>query len=289
MNVVSRIDELRKIRRSQKGSVGLVPTMGFLHDGHLSLVRQAREENSFVVVSIFVNPTQFGPSEDLSSYPRDLDRDLLLLAQEGVDLVWNPTPEIMYPSSYQTWVQVENLTKTLEGAQRPGHFRGVTTIVAKLFNAVSPDRAYFGQKDAQQAVVIRRMVKDLNFPIEIILCPIVREPDGLALSSRNTYLNNAQRKSAPILYKALTEAKRVYQDRELRDADQLTNLVLSIIQTEPLAEVQYVSISDLETLEELHGDFAAGLLSLAVYFGRTRLIDNILLADEERENHAINH
>lgn len=289
MNVVSRIDELRKIRHSQKGSVGLVPTMGFLHDGHLSLVREAREENSFVVVSIFVNPTQFGPSEDLSSYPRDLDRDLLLLAEEGVDLVWNPTPEIMYPSSYQTWVQVENLTKTLEGAQRPGHFRGVTTIVAKLFNAVSPDRAYFGQKDAQQAVVIRRMVKDLNFPIEIILCPIVREPDGLALSSRNTYLNNAQRKAAPILYKALTEAKRVYQDRELRDADQLTNLVLSIIQTEPLAEVQYVSISDLETLEELHGDFAAGLLSLAVYFGRTRLIDNILLADEERENHVINH
>jgi pantoate--beta-alanine ligase len=193
MQTVISLPDLRSARLSFTGTVGLVPTMGYLHEGHLSLIRRAREECDHVVVSIFVNPTQFGPKEDLSKYPRDLERDLSLI-EPYTDLVWIPTAEIMYPQGYQTWVEVEAMTRPLEGAMRPGHFRGVTTVVAKLFNAVQPQRAYFGQKDAQQAAVIRQMVRDLNFPIEIVVCPIVREPDGLAMSSRNVYLDPSSAK-----------------------------------------------------------------------------------------------
>jgi pantoate--beta-alanine ligase len=276
MKVVTTLDDLRTARRQLNGSIGLVPTMGYLHDGHLSLVHNARLENSSVVATIFVNPTQFGPSEDLGSYPRDLPRDLALLENAGVDLVWTPTPEDMYPPHYQTWVNVEQLTGLLEGGQRPGHFRGVTTVVAKLFNSVQPTRAYFGQKDAQQAVVIRRMVVDLNFPIEIVVCPIVREPDGLAMSSRNTYLDEDQRQAATVLYRALTAAAQAYERGE-HSAQALRERMLRVLSGEQLAQPQYVSVANPVTLQELEGDVDQALLSMAVFVGKTRLIDNMLL------------
>jgi pantoate--beta-alanine ligase len=250
--------------------------MGYLHEGHLSLIRRAREDCEHVAVSIFVNPTQFGPKEDLSKYPRDLERDLSLIEPLGVDLVWMPTAEIMYPSGYQTWVEVETVTRPLEGAMRPGHFRGVTTVVAKLFNAVQPQRAYFGQKDAQQATVIRQMTRDLNFPIEIVVCPIVREPDGLAMSSRNVYLEPAQRKAATVLYRALNAARNVYQNGE-RDAEGLRQMMREVIASEPLAQMQYVSCADYDTLQELDTVTGKTLLSMAVFLGKTRLIDNLVL------------
>jgi len=276
MMIVSTIDELRSARAILDEPVGLVPTMGFLHEGHLSLVRHADEECASVVVSIFVNPTQFGLNEDLAAYPRDMERDLRLLEELGVDLVWTPTPEIMYPNGYQTWVEVETLTKSLEGAQRPGHFRGVTTVVSKLFNGVLPAKAYFGQKDAQQAAVIRRMTLDLNFPLEVMVCPIVRESDGLAMSSRNTYLNEEQRQAATVLYRALNAAKDSYEAGE-RDAERLRILVRETIAAEPLAEMQYVSCADYDTLEELETVSGKALLSMAVFVGKTRLIDNVIL------------
>jgi pantoate--beta-alanine ligase len=249
--------------------------MGYLHEGHLSLVRRAREESDHVAVSIFVNPTQFGPKEDLAKYPRDLERDMRLI-EPYTDLLWTPTPEIMYPEGYQTWLEVETMTRPLEGAMRPGHFRGVTTIVAKLFNGVQPDRAYFGQKDAQQAAVIRRMVRDLNFPIEVVVCPIVREPDGLAMSSRNVYLDPLQRQAATILSRSLREAKQAYDNGE-RDAGMLRQIMKDVLATEPLADVQYVSCADYETLEELENVERKALLSMAVFIGKTRLIDNFVL------------
>jgi pantoate--beta-alanine ligase len=229
-----------------------------------------------VVVSIFVNPTQFGPKEDLSKYPRDLNRDLGLIEPLGVDLVWMPTAEVMYPKGYQTWVEVETVTRPLEGAMRPGHFRGVTTVVAKLFNGVQPQRAYFGQKDAQQSAVIRQMTRDLNFPIEIVVCPIVREPDGLAMSSRNVYLDAEERKAATVLYRSLNAAKNVYLNGE-RDAEELRRIMREVIATEPLAQMQYVSCADYDTLEELETVTGKTLLSMAVFLGKTRLIDNIVL------------
>jgi len=253
-----------------------VPTMGYLHEGHLSLIRRARQECDHVVVSIFVNPTQFGPKEDLSKYPRDLERDLSLIEPLGVDLVWMPTTEIMYPKRYQTWVEVETVTRPLEGAMRPGHFRGVTTVVAKLFNGVQPQRAYFGQKDAQQAVVIRQMTRDLNFPIEIVVCPIVREPDGLAMSSRNVYLDAEERKAATVLYRSLKAARNLYENGE-RNAEELRRLMREVIATELLAQMQYVSCADYDTLEELETVSGKTLLSMAVFLGKTRLIDNIVL------------
>jgi pantoate--beta-alanine ligase len=268
--------DLRAARLSFGGSVGLVPTMGYLHEGHLSLVRRAREESDHVIVSIFVNPTQFGPKEDLSKYPRDLDRDLSLLEPLGVDLVWMPTAEIMYPPGYQTWVEVEGITRPLEGSMRPGHFRGVTTVVAKLFNAVQPHRAYFGQKDAQQAAVIRQMTRDLNFPIEIVVCPIVREPDGLAMSSRNVYLDPDQRKAATVLSRSLRAAKEAYEDG-VRDAETLRQIMRDVLASEPLAQVQYVSCADYDTMEELETVTGKALLSMAVFMGKTRLIDNLIL------------
>lgn len=256
--------------------LGLVPTMGYLHEGHLSLVDQARDQNLSVITTIFVNPTQFGPQEDLDAYPRDIPRDLKLLEERGVDLVWMPENEEMYPPGFQTWVNVDKVTMPLEGKMRPGHFRGVTTIVAKLLNSTQPDTAYFGQKDAQQVVVLRRMVKDLNYPVTIVVSPIVRETDGLAMSSRNVYLDPDERQAATVLYRALISAERAFKDGK-RDADQLRGLTSKIILNEDLADLQYVSCADVDTLDELSGEITTGLLSLAVYIGKTRLIDNILL------------
>ena len=258
MKVVTTIPELRAARLALPGPVGLVPTMGYLHAGHISLAHRARLECASLVASIFVNPTQFGPNA------------------AGVDLVWTPTPEDMYPPDFQSWVTVEGLTRPLEGQVRPGHFRGVTTVVAKLFNAVRPDKAYFGQKDAQQVAVIRRMVKDLDFPIEIVVCPIVREPDGLAMSSRNVYLNPKERQAATVLFRSLSAAKSIYDSGE-RDAEKLRALVRETAAAESLACLQYVSCADYDTLEELETMGGKGLLSMAVYVGKTRLIDNLVL------------
>ncbi len=278
MKTAESTETLRKMVSSLKRPLGLVPTMGYLHEGHLSLVQQARKDCKSVAASIFVNPTQFSPTEDLGSYPRDQENDLALLEKEGVDLVWLPSVEEMYPPDFQTWVTVEELTQKLEGLERPGHFRGVTTVVAKLFHAFQPDRAYFGQKDAQQCIVIQRMVKDLNLPIEIIVCPTVREPDGLAMSSRNSYLNAKERKAAIVLYRALMEAQKVFEDGE-HDADALREKMLSKLAGEPLARTQYVSVADPETLNELEGTISRALLSMAVYVGGTRLIDNVVLGE----------
>ena len=276
MQTVTTLPELRTARQILAGPVGFVPTMGFLHAGHISLVERARAECRSVAASIFVNPTQFGPNEDLTKYPRDLPRDLRLLETAGVDLVWTPTPEIMYPAGFQSWVTVDGLTRTLEGEVRPGHFRGVTTVVAKLFQAVGPDKAYFGQKDAQQAAVIRQMVKDLDFPVEIVVCPIVREADGLAMSSRNVYLNTEERKAATVLFRSLSAAKSAFDSGE-REAEKIRALVREIIAAEPLARLQYVSCADYDTLEELEQVIGKALLSMAVYLGKTRLIDNFVI------------
>lgn len=276
MILTTTLEELASARALLEDPVGLVPTMGYLHEGHLSLARRARQECRGAAASIFVNPTQFGPNEDLAKYPRDLERDLRLLEEAEVDLVWTPTAEIMYPPGYQTWVDVAEVSLPLEGAQRPGHFRGVATVVSKLFNAVRPAKAYFGQKDAQQAAVIRRMTRDLNMPVEIVVCPIVREPDGLAMSSRNVYLTPEQRKAAPVLYRALQSAKDLYDTGE-RGAEALRQCMLKVLQGEPLAQVQYVSCADHETLKELDQATGKTLLSMAVFFGKTRLIDNVVL------------
>jgi pantoate--beta-alanine ligase len=278
MNTVTSLNELLLARANLVEPVGLVPTMGYLHDGHLSLVRQARKECASVIASIFVNPTQFGPTEDLGAYPRDLPRDLQLLANEDVDLVWTPSVDDMYPTGYQTWVTVEEVTARLEGSQRPGHFRGVATVVAKLFNVTLPQRAYFGQKDAQQVVVIRRMVQDLNMPVQIVVCPIVREADGLAMSSRNVYLSVVERQAATVLYRALQAAEGAYKRGE-SSAGKLRQVMQAVLAETRLARPQYVSCADPETLEELDRVDERALLSMAVYFGRTRLIDNLLLPE----------
>lgn len=276
MKVVTTLDDLRHACAALAEPMGLVPTMGYLHDGHLSLVRRARTECASVAASIFVNPAQFGPSEDLAAYPRDLARDLALLEEAGVDLVWTPTAEIVYPAGFQTWVTVEEMARPLEGAHRPGHFRGVATVVAKLFNAFQPQRAYFGQKDAQQAAVIRQMTRDLDFPVEVVICPTVREQDGLAMSSRNAYLSQEQRAAAPVLFRALSAAAMAWAAGQ-RDAEDLRQLMAGIIDAEPLARRQYVSVADPVTLQELEGPVADALLSMAVVVGTTRLIDNLVL------------
>jgi pantoate--beta-alanine ligase len=276
MKVVESIEDLRLERKGLANPVGLVPTMGYLHEGHLSLVRRARAECAGVIVSIYVNPTQFGPREDLAKYPRDLQRDLKLLEAEGVDLVWTPSDETMYPDGYQTWVEVEKITKVLEGAIREGHFRGVATVVSKLFNATLPEKAYFGQKDAQQAVVIRRMKRDLNFPIEIVVCPTVREPDGLAMSSRNIYLNPEERKAAVILSQGLFKAVEAFKNGE-HEAALLRKVVIETIASESKVNVQYISCADPDTLQEQEGKVNRALISLAAMVGKTRLIDNVIL------------
>jgi len=277
MKVVTTLREFQTARATLQGTVGFVPTMGYLHDGHLSLARLARESCGSVVASIFVNPTQFAPTEDLSSYPRDLDRDLELLEKEGVDLVLAPSDnDEFYPAGYATWVDVAGITQKLEGASRPTHFRGVATIVSKLFNIVRPQRAFFGQKDAQQALVIRRLIRDLNFDIELILGPTIREPDGLAMSSRNAYLTPEQRAAAPILRRSLDRAEALYAGGE-RDGENIRHAMRDILQAEPLALPDYMSVADLDTLEELETITGKALVSLAVRFGSTRLIDNTVL------------
>jgi len=276
MKTVITIPELQQALAVLERPHGFVPTMGYLHEGHLSLVRRARQENATVVVSIFANPTQFGPDEDLDSYPRDIDQDLELLSGARADLVWIPSVQVMYPDGFQSWVEVEALTKVLEGAYRPTHFRGVTTVVAKLFNAVGPERAYFGQKDAQQAAVLKQMVRDLNFQVKMVICPIVREPDGLAMSSRNTYLTVEERQAALCLSRGLSKAQEAFQEG-IQDAELLRDIVRKEIDQEELAELQYVSCADPETLQELDGHVERCLVSMAVYVGRTRLIDNRLL------------
>ena len=276
MQVVKAIPEIRVLRQKIGGSVGFVPTMGYLHEGHLALVKRARAENSTVFVSIYVNPTQFGPREDFGAYPRDLDRDLDLLRGEGVDVVFVPSDEEMYPPEFSSWVDVEKVTEHLEGASRPRHFRGVSTVVVKLFNIVQPSRAYFGQKDAQQAAVIKRMVADLNMGLEIVVVPTVRESDGLAMSSRNVYLSPEERQAATVLFKALTLARQLWQGGG-KDAEDIRRQMTSLIQKEPLAQIDYVSIADANTLEELEAIDCPALASLAVRIGKTRLIDNALL------------
>jgi pantoate--beta-alanine ligase len=276
MKVIETIADMRRLRLELAEPVGFVPTMGYLHEGHLSLVRQARAENASVVVSIFVNPTQFGPQEDLDKYPRDPQRDLALLEKERTDIVFMPPVAEMYPPQFNSWVEVSGVTERLEGASRPGHFRGVTTVVAKLFNIVQPTRAYFGQKDAQQAVVIKKMVADLDMNLKVITLPTVREPDGLAMSSRNTYLNPEERKQAVVLYQALNLAQKLWAEAE-KDAKVIRQQMTDLIQKQPLAKIDYVSIADAETLDELDTVRPPALVSMAVRIGNTRLIDNVVL------------
>jgi len=252
-----------------------VPTMGALHEGHLSLVQRARADDDTVVVSIFVNPAQFGPSEDYARYPRDPDRDLALLRDVGTDLVFMPPVEEIYPQGFDTYVEVGKLAQVLEGASRPGHFRGVATVVAKLFNIVQPHRAYFGQKDAQQLAVIRRLTRDLGLPVEVVGLPTVREPDGLAMSSRNAFLSPEERKAALVLYRSLEAAQELWRSG-VRDASLIRQRMGEVLAGEPLARVDYVSVADAETLEELETVDRPALVSLAVRIGKTRLIDNIL-------------
>jgi len=276
MQVVGPIFEIRTLRQKLSGTVGFVPTMGYLHEGHLALVKQARIENSVVIVSIYVNPTQFGPREDFGAYPRDLNRDLELLRGGGVDIVFVPSDDEMYPPEFSSWVDVGKITERLEGTSRPGHFRGVATVVAKLFNIVQPSRAYFGQKDAQQVMVIKRMVVDLNMGTEVVVVPTVRESDGLAMSSRNIYLSPRERRAATILFKALTLARQLGRGGG-KDAEEIRRQMTALIQKEPLAQIAYASIADAETLEELNLIDRPALASLAVRIGKTRLIDNMPL------------
>jgi len=286
MKIIHTVEGVRAVRNGYiPQSVGLVTTMGYLHEGHLALVRQAKQDNERVVVTIFVNPKQFGPAEDLSRYPRDLDRDLALLHAEGVDLVFVPDDGVIYPADFQTVVEVTRLTQPLEGARRPTHFAGVTTVVAKLFNIVEPARAYFGQKDAQQAAVIRQMARDLNFNLEVIIGPTVREPDGLALSSRNKYLDAEQRATATALYRSLRAAEGLWS-AGVRDGATLRTAMMEVLSAEPLAKVEYVSAADPATLLEYESDIPPGdgvLLSMAVFVGQTRLIDNFLLTAGQGE------
>lgn len=279
MNIAVTIKEVREqVRewRKQGLSVGLVPTMGYLHEGHKSLIERAVTENDKVVVSVFVNPMQFGPTEDLESYPRDMDRDAALCENAGADLIFHPEPSEMYEDDFSSFVDMNTLTGGLCGKTRPIHFRGVCTVVAKLFNIVTPDRAYFGQKDAQQLAVIRHMVSDLSYGIEIVGCPIIREEDGLAKSSRNTYLNEEERKAALILSKSLKEGKKLVEAGE-KDASVIKKVITDKINTEPLAKIDYVEVVDWKTLEPVETIEAPILTAIAVYIGKTRLIDNFII------------
>jgi pantoate--beta-alanine ligase len=279
VQLLTTIAAFRAARAALGGTLGLVPTMGYLHEGHLELVRRARAENDAVAVTIFVNPTQFGRNEDLARYPRDLPRDLALLEGVGADLAFAPEAAEIYPPHYATTIDVGPIAAPLEGALRPGHFQGVATVVCKLFNITIPQRAYFGQKDAQQTLVIRRMMIDLNLPVELVICPTVREADGLAMSSRNVYLSPEDRHAAPVVYAALQEAARRYAAGE-RSAEALRAVMRATLAREPRANPQYVSIADLETLQELDQIERGALASLAVFFGTTRLIDNLILGGE---------
>lgn len=276
VNTVEQVREEVRSWRKEGLSVGLVPTMGFLHEGHKSLIDKAVEENDKVVVSVFVNPTQFGPNEDFESYPRDMEKDAALCEGAGAALIFHPEPSDMYLDGYSTFVDMDTLTKGLCGKTRPTHFRGVCTVVSKLFNIVCPDKAYFGQKDAQQLAVIKHMVRDLNFGLEIVGCPIIREDDGLAKSSRNTYLNSDERKAATVLNKALTAGKEAVLAGE-KDASKVKGIITDIIEKEPLAKIDYVEIVDWNNLEETDCTEGDILTAIAVYIGKTRLIDNFIV------------
>ena len=286
MELIETIEEFRRARELVRatGSLGFVPTMGFLHKGHISLVERARRDNATVAASIFVNPTQFAPNEDFAAYPRDLDRDLAMLDEAGCDLVFHPAPEEMYPSppDQDVYVVPGDIAARLEGAVRTGHFTGVATVVLKLFNIVQPDRSYFGQKDGQQVAVVRRMARDLNVPGEVIVAPTVREPDGLAMSSRNTYLSTEQRQAAPVVFQALSTGLKSYQSGQT-DADAVRAEMESILESEPRIEaIDYISIADPLTLAEIDGAIKDGAMaSTAVRLGKTRLLDNVVLSREE--------
>ncbi len=278
MRVVRTLSEMREARAALRGRVGFVPTMGYLHEGHLSLIRRARAECEAVVVSIFVNPTQFGPGEDYERYPRDEARDLALLEREAVDVVFVPTVEEMYPPGFSTWVEVTGpLAERLEGASRPGHFRGVATVVLKLFHLVQPHRAYFGEKDAQQLRIIRRMTTDLNLPIEIVACPIVREPDGVALSSRNVYLSPMEREHARALSRSLALARRLILEEGVREAAEVRRRLQEYLRAAPGVALDYVSLAHPETLEEVERIEGPVLVLVAARVGSARLIDNALI------------
>jgi len=281
MEIINRRQRMtsvaRKLRREQDRTIGLVPTMGALHEGHLSLVREARRMCDKVIVSVFVNPTQFGPAEDFEHYPRDLTKDTALLTDYNVDYIFAPSPEEIYPRDFSTYVNVGGLSKLLEGESRPGHFRGVATVVAILLNTVRPDFAFFGQKDAQQAVIIKRMVRDLAFDTEIVVLPTVREDSGLAISSRNLYLDEEEQRSATVIHRALKQAKEAFKKGE-RHPGRLADVVRTTIETEPRVRVDYVSVVDAETLEKLDRvDDRPALIAVAAYVGKTRLIDNIII------------
>ncbi len=279
MEVAKTIESVRDLvrtARSEDKIIGLVPTMGALHIGHISLIETAVKECDFVVVSIFVNPTQFVPGEDFEKYPRPLEADLEICKKAGTDAVFAPTPEQMYPAENITWVSVEKLTESLCGQFRPGHFRGVTTVCTKLFNIVAPDIAYFGQKDAQQAIVIRRMAADLNMPLEIVICPTVREPNGLAISSRNKYLTEQQKKDAANIYKSLQKCRQMI-DAGVTETTEIINGMSKILQQVPSIEIEYISIVDAETLQNIDRIAGKVLTAIAVKIGSTRLIDNILI------------
>lgn len=273
---IKRVREQVREWRKEGLTVGLVPTMGYLHEGHKSLIDKAVEQNDKVVVSVFVNPMQFGPTEDLESYPRDMDRDAALCEKAGAALIFHPEPEEMYDDNFSSFVDMNTLTGGLCGKTRPIHFRGVCTVVAKLFNIVTPDRAYFGQKDAQQLAVIRHMVNDLSFGIEIVGCPIIREEDGLAKSSRNTYLSEDERKAALVLSRSLKEGKKLVDDGE-KDAAKVKKTITDIIEKEPLAKIDYVEVVDWNTLEPVEKIDGPILTAIAVYIGKTRLIDNFIV------------
>lgn len=279
--IIETIETLREELKPKmnKETVGLVPTMGYLHQGHISLIKKARSENDTVVLSIFVNPTQFSPNEDLETYPRDLDKDIKAAYDNGVDYIFTPSAEEMYGKDYSTYVNIEgDITKKLCGKTRPSHFKGVTTIISKLFNIVQPNNAYFGLKDAQQFSVIKKLVKDLNFDVNIVPCPIVRDEDGLALSSRNIYLNEIERKQALVLHQSLNDAKTMYLNGN-NNPSELKNYIINKINSKDLASIDYVEIVDLETLEDVDKIDRQSLVALAVKFGNTRLLDNIILGE----------
>jgi pantoate--beta-alanine ligase len=284
LKVYNTIYDIRKelaLFRSVGKTIGLVPTMGYFHKGHLSLIDVARKNCEIVVVSLFVNPTQFGPNEDLAKYPRDFERDERLAKERGADIIFYPDTREMYPDPFLTYVVTEKLSGVLCGESRPIHFRGVTTVVAKLFNIIQPDIAIFGRKDAQQAIIIKKMVADLNFPVEIIVAPIIREADGLAMSSRNTYLSSKERKQAPIIYRALQKAIEMVQRGEL-DAESVKRSIRQQIETAPLARIEYIEIVNKKNLEPVKTIDPGTFVAVAVWFGKTRLIDNVDLIDLER-------
>jgi pantoate--beta-alanine ligase len=292
MEIINRRQRMssvaRKVRREQDQTIGLVPTMGALHDGHLSLVREARRMCDIVVVSVFVNPTQFGLGEDFARYPRDLTKDAALLTDYNVDYIFAPSIEEIYPKDFSTYVTVGGLSEQLEGAARPGHFRGVATVVTVLLNIVRPDFAFFGQKDAQQTIIVKRLVRDLAFETEIVVLPTVREESGVALSSRNSYLSEEEKRAAVILYRALTRAKETYKAGE-RSGSRLAETVRATVAGEPLARLDYISVTDADTLENLEKlDDHPVLVALAVHLGKTRLIDNITLNRRKNDSAAVN-